>query len=87
MYVDDFILPAGNLREARKGAKRANAIIVTKCPEGLSEKEQAIILSKINPLHDQKVYFTCIVYDKKVYAEKSSILLNSLEEKLNIRES
>ena len=36
-YFEDFVLPTGNLRESSKGAKRANMIIVTKCPDNLSE--------------------------------------------------
>ena len=32
LYSDDFMLPTGNLRESRSGAKRANIVIVTKCP-------------------------------------------------------
>lgn len=32
----DFMLPMGRLREARSGAKRADMIIVTKCPDDLS---------------------------------------------------
>lgn len=30
-FYKDFLLPYGRLREARKGARRANAIVVTKC--------------------------------------------------------
>jgi tetraacyldisaccharide 4'-kinase len=40
LYSDDWILPTGNLRESRSGAKRANVIIVTKCPADLSIEEQ-----------------------------------------------
>jgi len=32
LYVNDFVLPTGNLRESRSGAKRASIIVVTKCP-------------------------------------------------------
>jgi tetraacyldisaccharide 4'-kinase len=31
-FTRDYVLPAGNLREARKGASRADVIVVTKCP-------------------------------------------------------
>jgi len=30
LFIKDFILPVGNLRESRRGAQRANAIVVTK---------------------------------------------------------
>lgn len=32
-YFQDFLLPVGRLRESRKGIKRANALIFTKCPD------------------------------------------------------
>ena len=37
LFTDDFLLPTGNLRESRAGANRTDVIIVTKCPENLSE--------------------------------------------------
>ncbi len=33
LFTDDFMMPAGNLREWPIGKKRANAIIVSKCPQ------------------------------------------------------
>lgn len=68
-YADDFILPAGNLREGRSGAKRANVIVVTKCPPDLSDAEQKAITKKLKPQANQKVYFTSIAYDDAVYSE------------------
>jgi len=64
LYVDDFVLPTGNLRESRRGAKRASVIVVTKCPEDLSKSEQGKIVRKINPKSYQKVFFTTIAYDE-----------------------
>ena len=66
IYTNDFLLPTGNLRESRRGAKRANVIIVTKCPENLSEKERQRIIQKINPNKNQQVFFTTISYDEKL---------------------
>ncbi|KOS06154.1 tetraacyldisaccharide 4'-kinase [Flavobacterium akiainvivens] len=70
IYPDDFILPAGNLRESRTGAHRANVIVVTKCPPDLSDTEQQRIIKKLKPKPSQKVFFTCIDYDDLVYSEK-----------------
>ena len=36
-FYEDFVLPAGRLRESRFGATRADVVIVTKCLPGLSE--------------------------------------------------
>lgn len=62
LYADDFILPTGNLRESRRGAKRAHVIVVTKCPNDLTKDQQHEIERKLNPLPHQQVFFTKIGY-------------------------
>jgi tetraacyldisaccharide 4'-kinase len=70
LFSSDFILPAGNLRESRSGAKRANMIIITKCPKDLSEISQQNIKNKI--ALEIPIYFSFIDYDDKVYNEFES---------------
>lgn len=77
LYVDDFLLPTGNLRESKSGAKRANVILVTKCPENLSENEQQNIVAKINPNKNQHVFFTTISYAENLKGS-CEILLSEL---------
>jgi tetraacyldisaccharide 4'-kinase len=81
LYTNDIVLPTGNLREPRAGAKRANIIIVTKCPETLTEVEQEHIISKIKPLNNQKVFFSKIDYSNTILSEGKSLELLSLKEK------
>jgi tetraacyldisaccharide 4'-kinase len=69
LYCDDAMLPTGNLRESRGGAKRANIIIVTKCPTGLSVAEQEDIKTRLKIAGNQKLYFTSIEYDEFIYSE------------------
>lgn len=71
IYADDFILPAGNLRESRGGAARAGIIVVTKCPPGISADEQDAIKKRLNPGSSQKVFFSCIAYDDLVYSSST----------------
>ena len=40
-FYQDDVLPAGRLRESRYGARRADVVIVTKCPAQLTSAEQA----------------------------------------------
>lgn len=79
LYTNDFLLPTGNLRESRRGAKRADVIIVTKCPENLSENEQSNIRAKLKITSNQKLFFTSISYHKTT-AGSHSITLDELEE-------
>lgn len=73
LYADDFLLPTGNLRESRRGAKRAKIVIVTKCPESLSEVEKLEIEARLNLNDDQKLFFTTIRYDHLVYSKCKEI--------------
>lgn len=59
----DFLLPAGRLREPASGKKRADILLVTKCPETMGPDEQNHIREKLNPLPGQALYFTQFVYD------------------------
>lgn len=70
LFSDDYILPFGNLRESAIGKKRANLVIVTKCPATLSEQEQEQVKQKLNV--KVPVFFTSIDYDTEVFgAEKT----------------
>ncbi len=47
LFYNDYVLPSGRLREARKGADRADVIVVTKCPDNISENEMDAIEKQI----------------------------------------
>lgn len=61
-FYSDHILPFGSLRESKSAAKRAQVIIVSKCPATLSEAEASGIVAKIAPRDGQKVFFTGLQY-------------------------
>lgn len=63
LYVDDFFLPAGNLRDAKTSAQRAHIIIVTKCQPDLSLRQKENITGRLNPLPGQQVFFSHIAYN------------------------
>ena len=50
LYVNDYLLPSGNLRESRKGARRAKTIVVTKCPSSITKVERHNIKTRLNLL-------------------------------------
>ena len=57
LYVDDIVLPTGGLREPRDGAKRADIVVVTKCPLGISEKERNLIKNRLSIRYVQHIYY------------------------------
>lgn len=77
-YFSDYILPAGNLREPRSGAKRADIIIVSKCPNHLTQEKKQFYISRIKPLPHQKVFFSSINYDENIFSKRKSLPDNNL---------
>lgn len=77
LYYNDYILPAGNLREARKNAKRASCIIITKCPKNLSYTQQQNIKQKIGL--SIPIFFSFIDYDDCVYSTTSTLKVNEVK--------
>ncbi len=61
-----LLLPAGNLREPFSGRRRAQIIVVTKCPGTLSSNEKSHAAQQIGPLPYQKVFYTRIAYQALV---------------------
>ena len=57
-FYSDWLLPSGTLREFRSGKSRADYILVTKCPSGLSESDRQDIIERIKPDPLQHVFFT-----------------------------
>ena len=79
LFCDDFMLPTGNLRESRNGAKRANMIIVTKCPPNISELEQENIKKKVGL--DIPLFFSSVDYEDKVYSENGRLEVAEIKKK------
>ena len=63
LFVDDFLLPTGNLRESSRGASRTDVMIITKCPENLTLEHQNSIKKRLEKF-TKKIFFTTISYGK-----------------------
>ncbi|MET0637617.1 MAG: tetraacyldisaccharide 4'-kinase [Chitinophagaceae bacterium] len=62
LFTRDFYLPTGDLRDLRSSYKRAQVIVVTKCPSNLLPEARDRIVREIRPLENQSVFFTSIRY-------------------------
>ena len=82
-FYKDFMLPTGNLREFPYGKKRADVIIVTKCPEEMKKEERERMIKKIGtpniPVFFSKIGYSSPkgIFDESHYNldEYSEILL------------
>jgi tetraacyldisaccharide 4'-kinase len=62
LFTRDFVFPCGDLRDIKSSAKRANTIIVTKCPADLSQEESIALKNEISNIESQTIYFATIKY-------------------------
>lgn len=86
-FFNDYILPAGRLREARKNANRATAVVVTKCPDEINESVEVEYRTQINsytksstPVFFSKVTYQTpiLIYGEQVAEIKSVFLFTGI---------
>lgn len=61
-YTADCLLPAGRLREPATSSRRADAVVVTKCPTALSATDCARLRQQLRLQPGQHLYFTTYRY-------------------------
>ena len=81
LYLDDWYLPTGNLRDSRSQAKRANYIVVTKCPRGISLNERHLIKERLAIKNYQKVLFSYLRYDNELKSIENNLSLSALHDR------
>lgn len=77
LFTKDWLLPVGRLREWRSGARRADVIIITKCPDHLPPAEMNDIRSSVQYDKRQQVFFSRYRYGLpyKMYGNGERIAL------------
>lgn len=63
-YYKDFLLPTGRLREWATASKRADIIIVSKCPLELKKETMHSMKKKLRLGDHQKLFFSYYHYDR-----------------------
>ncbi len=61
-FFRNYLLPVGNLREARHRAKRADALIVTKTPKVFSPIDRRYFLDKLKKHAPGQIFFSTLHY-------------------------
>jgi tetraacyldisaccharide 4'-kinase len=79
-FYDDFMLPAGNLREPKSGSRRADAIIFTKCDSSMNEVDQGKMVAKASLKSNQSIHFSYIHYREELLGmDGSTLQMDSLK--------
>ena len=62
LYTNDAMLPSGRLREWKRGSRRADVVIVTKCPNEIVDFDT--IRQELQLAETQELYFSTYIYDE-----------------------
>ncbi len=79
IFVNDYLLPAGNLREPRSSIKRADIIIITKSPTILVPIERKRILENLPSNPKQTIFFSYIKYGEfnKIFGTQNTMQMGA----------
>ena len=80
LIVYDKLLPAGRLREPKDGKRRADIVIVTKCPPDLRPMDFRVITKALNLYPYQKLFFTTTEYGDPIplFSNSRSLALSEI---------
>lgn len=86
LIIYDKLIPAGRLREPLEGKRRADIVIITKCPPDLKPMEIRVLTKAMDLYPYQDLYFTTLQYEPlKHYSDisdnpnaKVSLTLNDI---------
>ena len=76
LFTRDMILPAGSLREFKSASRRAEFIVVTKCPPQLDDRERVKIKNEIAPQKNQLIFFSYQTFGKPYMITDASVRLD-----------
>jgi tetraacyldisaccharide 4'-kinase len=84
LFSRDWYLPTGDLRDMPGSYKRADIIVVTKCPYEIDTAEKEQLSDELHVLPNQEIFFSAIKYgtpyhlvnkNKKAVSGKTEVLL------------
>lgn len=65
-FFRDYVVPTGRLREFRKGIRRADLLVFSKCPEELTSQDKEHYIRK-SGIEAEKVFFSRIRYGDLIH--------------------
>ncbi|MEO0570455.1 MAG: tetraacyldisaccharide 4'-kinase [Bacteroidota bacterium] len=80
-FFEDWYLPTGNLRDSQAASRRADCIVVTKCPENMEQKRKEFFEKRLKKFSDQIVLFSTLAYEDTLHGKKANLKLGSLRGK------
>jgi tetraacyldisaccharide 4'-kinase len=66
LFVNDYLIPTGMLRERIKGVRRADMIVVTKTPKVFSPITRRNLVKELSPGRHQQLFYSYVAYENPV---------------------
>ncbi len=85
LFINDCLMPSGNLRESKNGIKRADIIIISKTPEKTTAVEIRNIVKDLKPLAHQHLFFTWLKYGELVGFQNPNETIDTLNDLFRYR--
>jgi tetraacyldisaccharide 4'-kinase len=83
-YFKDCPLPYGDLREPVLGKNRADVVVVTKCPNNLSEDDKAHYAKQLDLANHQQLFFSWIAYDDSIQNDEEIINISDINQPFSL---
>lgn len=77
LYIDDRLMPLGRLRDFARQSQKANAVIVTKCPDTMTAIDRRVIANRLRLPAYQNLFFSGIRY-QPLPAFRQAVLLTGI---------
>ena len=85
LYLNDMLMPAGMLRESKKGITRADIIIVSKTPDNTTAIDIRNLIKDIKPLAHQSLFFSWLKYGEIYGFQNPKETINTLDDLFRYR--
>ena len=95
LFIKDYLIPFGNLRESKNNFKRADVIVVTKTPYPLLPLDEYRLKEQLSPFFHQKLCYSYLKYllpidmfsgDDVSFKGKKVVLLTAIASAHNFRD-
>ena len=85
LYINDCMLPAGYLRESKRGINRADIIIISKTPEKTSAVELRTLIRDLKPSAHQQIFFSWLRYGELTGFQNPAETIDTLNDLFRYR--
>jgi tetraacyldisaccharide 4'-kinase len=85
LFIYDCMIPAGFLRESKRGISRADIIIVSKTPEKTTAVEIRNLIKDLKPVAHQKLFFSWLKYGELFGFQNADETIDTLNDLFRYR--